>query len=189
MFYSINWPLQTNIDFPPLIPIEETFYTSFDVIREISNNQQKQNRIQSNKEGDNAEKAEKFLIEISGALPRKTLIRKLLLLIFPKGLELISIRKICRAPLNDLLCLIGMYLDVIKSSLTNNILDQYMKICLDQLSKTQRNQKNDSTVLSFTRGYLEKNQKKSQSLIPSISHILKELDPEFNYQQKHIVQI
>jgi hypothetical protein len=189
MFYLINLPSQTNIDFPPLIPIEETLYTSFDVIRELSNNPQKQNIIQSKKEGDNTEKAEKFLIEISGALPRKTLIRKLLLLIFPKGLGLISIRKICRAPLNDLLFLTGMYLDVIKSSLTNNILNQYMEICFDQLSKTQRNQKNDLIVLSFTREYLEKKQKKSQNLIPSISNILKELGPEFNYQQEHIVQI
>jgi hypothetical protein len=111
------------------------------------------------------------------------------LLIFPKGLELISIRKICRAPLNDLLLLIGMYIDVIKSSLTNNILDQYMEICFDQLSKTQRNQKNDSTVLSFAREHLENNQKKSQNLIPSISNILKELGPEFNYQQEYVVQI
>jgi hypothetical protein len=177
------------MDFPPLVPIEEIFYTSFDVIRERSSNQQKQNMIQLNKESDNAEKGERFLIEISGALPRKTLIRKLLLLIFPNGLELISIRKICRAPLNDLLFLIGMYLDVIKDSLTNNVLDQYMKICFDQLSKIQRSQKSDLAVLSFARIYLEKNQKKSHNLIPSISNILKELNQEFDYQQDYIVQI
>jgi hypothetical protein len=82
-----------------------------------------------------------------------------------------------------------MYLDVIKDSLTNNILDQYMQICFDQLSKTQRGQKSDLDVLSFAREYLEKNQKKSQNFIPSIYNILKELDQKFNYQQEHIVQI
>jgi hypothetical protein len=161
--------------------LEETFYTPFDVLREISNKQQKLKMIQSNNKSDNVEKAERFLIEISGALPIKTLIRKLLLLIFPKGLELISIRKICRAPFNDLLFLIGMHLDVIKGSLTNNILDQYMQICNDQLSEIQRGQKSDLDVLSFAREYLEKNQKKSQNLIPSIFHILKELGSDFNY--------
>jgi hypothetical protein len=171
------------MNFPPLVPIEEMFYTSFDVIREISNKQQKRNMIQSTTQSNNVEKAERFLIEISGALPRKTLIRKLLLLIFPKGLELISIRKICRAPLNDLLLLIGMYLDVIKDSLTSNILDQYMKICFDLLSKTQRSQKSDLDVLSFAREHFEKSQKKSQNLLPSISNILKELNQESNYHQ------
>jgi hypothetical protein len=189
MFCLLNTPSQIYLDFPPLVPLEDIFYTSFDVITERSKNQQKQNIIQSNTQSDNVEKAERFLIEISGALPRKTLVRKLLLLMFPKGIELISIRKICRAPLNDLLFLIGMYLDVIKGSLTNNILDQYMQICFDQLSKTQRSQKSDLAVLSFAREYFEKNQKESQHLLPSISHILKELDSEFNYQQEHIVQI
>jgi hypothetical protein len=64
-----------------------------------------------------------------------------------------------------------------------------MEICVNQLSKIQRSQNSDLTVLSFAREYLEKNQKKSQNLIQSISNILKELNQEFNYRQDYLVQM
>jgi hypothetical protein len=161
MFQMLNTLPQKNMIFPPLMTMEEALNYSIQTQKVISNQQPKHNISQSSKEGEYQQKAERLLIEISGAIPRKILIRKLLLLIFPNGLELISIRKICPAPLDDLLFLIGIYIAEIQSSLTQNILDQYMQICIDLLTNIQRKQKNDLPVLRFAREYFVNHQKKS----------------------------
>jgi hypothetical protein len=141
MFQMFNTLPQNNVRFPPVIQMEEDINHSIQARKVILNKQPTHNILQSNKETEYQQKAERLLIEISGAIPRKILIRRLLLLIFPNGLELISIRKMCRSPLNDLLFLIGMYIAEIKNSLTHNIIDQYMQICIDLLTNTQRKQK------------------------------------------------
>jgi hypothetical protein len=178
MFQMVNTLPQKNMEFLPFIQMEEGLNHSIQARKVISNKQPKHNISQSNKEAEFQQNAEQLLIEISGAIPRKILIRKLLLLIFPDGLELISIRKICRAPLDDLLLLIGMYITEIKNSLTQNILDQYMQICIDLLANTQRKQKSDLPVLRFAKKYFVSHQKKGLKTIPSISNILKELNTE-----------
>jgi hypothetical protein len=81
---------------------------------------------------------ERLLIEISDSFPRKTLIRKLLLLIFPNELESISISKNCKASLNGLLFFIVLFDDGMSNYLNQDILNQCIQICIDLLSKIQR---------------------------------------------------
>jgi hypothetical protein len=52
-----------------------------------------------------------------------------------------------------------------------------MQICIDLLSKAQRKQKSDLTVLRFARNFIQNHPERSQRLLPSISNILKELSP------------
>jgi hypothetical protein len=106
----------------------------------------------------NIEKAENFLIQISGAVPRTSLIRKLLLLIFPKGSISISIRKIKRSSFNDLIKMIGENLILIQSLITDQIISDWMKIGFDKLSFSKRNQKTDSLVRAFTSNYFRQYQ-------------------------------
>jgi hypothetical protein len=74
-----------------------------------------------------------------------------------------------------------MYIAEIKKSLTQNILDQYMQICIDLLTNTQRKQKNDLPVLRYAKNYFINHQKRSLKTISSISNILKELKTDISF--------
>jgi hypothetical protein len=92
--------------------------------KESSHQVKGQNSFQGSKqtqELSNLQQASKFLIEIIGVIPRQTLIRKLLLLLFPRGKGFITIRKIQRHSNRDLLLLVGANINMIKQSFTETI--------------------------------------------------------------------
>jgi hypothetical protein len=94
---------QSKIKFPSLFPPNNFFSPSFS-FQEEKNIQP--SSIQNGKD---------FLIEIAGTIPRKSLIRKLLLFLFPHGINHISARKIKRSSEIELFEVIGENLELIKS--------------------------------------------------------------------------
>jgi hypothetical protein len=103
------------------------------------------------------QKAKNFFIELSGAIPRQTLIRKLLLLLFTQGINEISLRKIKRSTESELLKMIGTNLDLIKSLITEEIKNKWIILCFEKLSLAKRPKKTDSQVLAFIHHYFTKN--------------------------------
>jgi hypothetical protein len=109
---------------------------------------------------ENREKGENYLISLCGAIPRKSLIRSFLLMLFPNGYLQISLRKINRAPLTDLIQLIGENLIIIKVNLSNEKYRKWLWSCYLKLSEAQRSKKNDLIVLKFAISFL--NQKSEE---------------------------
>jgi hypothetical protein len=102
----------------------------------------------------NVHKAEEFFHQISGGIPREILIRELLFKIFPLGMNNISLRKIRRLPILDLLRIIGENLFIIKMNLTHQIQEEWLKICFEKLRSAQRNKRDDFLVLNFAIEFL-----------------------------------
>lgn len=109
----------------------------------------------SNFQNEFENQAEGFFIKLVGAVPRPTLIRTLMLMIFPQGFGSFSVRKITRTPSKNLLLLIGNYLHLIQSHLSEKIMHQWMRTCYEKLNNAQRLQKNDSHVLLFIQNHIK----------------------------------
>jgi hypothetical protein len=128
-------------------------------------------QTQQEQKNENFALVEQFFVKIVGAVPRQILIRKLLLLLFPKGINSISIRKMRRNTLKVLLGLIENNLNLIQIHFTKEIQDQWISICFNKLSNNQRRQKSDFTILQFTSEYLLSNHQISQSVLPSFADL------------------
>jgi hypothetical protein len=142
---------------------------------------QKNNKIQEFK---NIQQATRFFIEIVGAIPRQSLIRKLLLMIFPKGKGIISIRKIQRNSNKELLLYVGENIDMIKDYFTQTIQYQWLEVCIQKISCAQRKHETDNRVLLFANEQWEKFQLKNRKLLPSCSDLLKEIDRKSNLRNE-----
>jgi hypothetical protein len=128
-------------------------------------------QTQQEQKNENFALAEQFFVKIVGAVPRQTLIRKLLLLLFPKGINSISIRKMRRNTLKELLGLIENNLNLIQIHFTKEIQDQWIRICFNKLLNSQRRQKSDFTILQFANEYLISNHQISQRVLPSFTDL------------------
>jgi hypothetical protein len=96
-----------------------------------------------------------FFIETLEAVPRPTLISNLLLIMFPKGINNLSIRKITRTPSKDLLFLIGENIHLIRKHFSDEIKHRWFEICYDKLKDAKRQQKNDSIIFQFLNQYFQ----------------------------------
>jgi hypothetical protein len=139
---SLIFQSKTKIIFPLLIPSCDFFPRSFCF-------QEKEENSQS----FFIQQGKYFLIEISGDIPRRSLIRKLLLLLFPQGINQISLRKIKRSSLIELFTIIGENLDFIRIYMTEEIKNQWMILCYKKLSLAKRVQHTDYKVLLFIYDY------------------------------------
>jgi hypothetical protein len=97
----------------------------------------------------------KFFIETMNAVPRPALIRNLLLMMFPKGINNLSIRKITRTPSKDLLSMIGENIHLIHSRFSDKIKHQWFETCYNKLKDAKRQQKNDSIIFQFMKNYFQ----------------------------------
>jgi hypothetical protein len=96
-----------------------------------------------------------FFIETLEAVPRPTLIRNLLLIMFPKGINNLSIRKITRTPSKDLLFLIGENIHLIRKHFSDEIKYRWFEISYNKLKDAKRQQKNDQVIFQFLNQYFQ----------------------------------
>jgi hypothetical protein len=85
---------------------------------------------------DFEKQSESFFIELVGIVPRVSFIRNLLLMIFPNGIKGMSIQKIKRTPLKDLLRIIGENLHFIQSYFSEEIKHQWIQSYYEILKST-----------------------------------------------------
>jgi hypothetical protein len=137
---SIESPFNQLISFPPSLSENKSYSSS-------------ENKNIFRNECENH--ATNFFIEIMEAIPRPTLIRGLLLIMFPKGINNLSIRKITRTPSKDLMFMIGENIHLIHSNISDTIKLQWFKNCYNKLKNARRQHKNDLIVFQFLTKYFQ----------------------------------
>jgi hypothetical protein len=103
---------------------------------------------------DFEKQSESFFIQLVGTVPRVSFIRNLLLMIFPNGMKQLSMRKITRSPLKNLLRIIGENLHFIKSYFSEEIKHKWIQSCYEILKNAQRLQKNDLILFGFLKSHI-----------------------------------
>jgi hypothetical protein len=146
------------INFPPIdnsqmFPIQKqnvniSNYSHFQ-ISESHNSTQKKSNLYFYQE------AEIFFIQIAGAIPRNSLIRDFLLLLFPQGHPLISIQQIKRYTVNELLLFIGKNVALIQNFLVAEIQFHWLNRCIQKLKNIKRTQRTDLVILHFALYYCQ----------------------------------
>jgi hypothetical protein len=118
-------------------------------IKKINLTENTQFKVNEVMKKDSAHIAREFFSSISGGVPRPELIKDLVKLTFPDGINSISLRKIMRYSNEDLLYLIGENIAQIQSKLTSEIYQRWLEECHEKLTKAARIKKTDYSVLLF----------------------------------------
>jgi hypothetical protein len=142
---------QLNIKFPLLLPPNENQLEVSPRTPLIQNLELQEYEIHV--------KVEMFFKEMIWEIPRQSFIRKMLLLIFPKGHRSISVRKIQRNSMDELLLLVGNNIMMIKSHFSQEIQWKWFHVCIEKVSKIKRSHQSDFTILHVAREKLKLLQK------------------------------